>query len=50
VDDSYDGPKMEDEITLEFVKAMIERFKNQKTIHKKFAFSVKFFLFFSLIN
>jgi serine/threonine-protein phosphatase 5 len=36
VDASYDGPRLEgEEITLDFVHAMIERFKDQKMIHRK---------------
>jgi len=43
VDPSYDGPMMEEEsgqITLDFVKGMMERFKNQKIIHKRYAFQI----------
>ena len=46
VDDSHTGCRMElDEdgkevITLEFVMAMIEDFKNQKTLHKKYAYVI----------
>jgi len=37
VDSSYTGPKFEPGvITEEFVKTMIEEFKNQKKIHKKY--------------
>ncbi|ORZ03546.1 Metallo-dependent phosphatase-like protein [Syncephalastrum racemosum] len=41
VESSYDGPKIDDEtkqIDSDFVKQMIQRFKDQKKIHKKYAF------------
>lgn len=44
VDDSYDGPRINEEtktVDAEFVKAMIARFKDQKKIHKKYAFMVR---------
>ncbi|KAF7731723.1 hypothetical protein EC973_008895 [Apophysomyces ossiformis] len=43
VDATYDGPKINEEtktIDEEFVKQMIQRFKDQKKIHKKFAFMI----------
>ncbi|KAI9498777.1 Metallo-dependent phosphatase-like protein [Zychaea mexicana] len=45
VESSYDGPKLEEiedeiQITPDFVSQMIERFKNQKKIHKKYAFAI----------
>lgn len=41
VEDSYDGPRIEgDNITEEFVEAMLERFRNCKTIHKKYMFQI----------
>lgn len=40
VEDSYDGVKLEDKITLEFVKDMIERFKNQKKIPKRYVIQI----------
>eukprot|EP00192_Tetraselmis_astigmatica_P004304 CAMPEP_0117655318 /NCGR_PEP_ID=MMETSP0804-20121206/4216_1 /TAXON_ID=1074897 /ORGANISM="Tetraselmis astigmatica, Strain CCMP880" /LENGTH=493 /DNA_ID=CAMNT_0005461663 /DNA_START=74 /DNA_END=1555 /DNA_ORIENTATION=- len=46
VEDRYTGPRMQgsDEegytITLDFVKAMMEQFKQQGTIHKRFAFEI----------
>mmetsp|Transcript_40567 Transcript_40567/g.53400 ORF Transcript_40567/g.53400 Transcript_40567/m.53400 type:complete len:505 (+) Transcript_40567:275-1789(+) len=38
VEDSYDGPRLEESgvVTVEFVEEMLERFKNQKLIHKKY--------------
>jgi hypothetical protein len=43
VEASYDGPRINEEtntIDLAFVKALVEHFKNQKKIHKKYAFMV----------
>ncbi|CAN0109556.1 unnamed protein product [Sphacelaria rigidula] len=38
VDSGYDGPRLGDkgEVTMDFCKAMLERFKEQKLIHKKY--------------
>jgi serine/threonine-protein phosphatase 5 len=44
VEATYDGPRINEEtkkIDLPFVQALVERFKNQKKIHKKYAFMVK---------
>lgn len=41
---SYDGPRINEEtkkIDLPFVQALVERFKDQKKIHKKYAFMVR---------
>ena len=44
MEDDYDGPQLsEDGITKEFVEELIERFKEQKKIHKKFAYKVNCF-------
>jgi len=40
VDSSYDGAKLGNEMTLEFIEDMIERFKNGKKIAKKYAFQI----------
>ena len=40
VDDSYDGVRLEKEMTQEFIDDMIERFKNGKKIHRKYAFQI----------
>ncbi|KAL1957669.1 hypothetical protein VTO42DRAFT_5646 [Malbranchea cinnamomea] len=40
VEDTYDGVHLGDEMTQEFIDDMIERFKNGKKIHKKFAFKI----------
>ncbi|KAI8638877.1 Metallo-dependent phosphatase-like protein [Parasitella parasitica] len=43
VDASYDGPKINDEtkeVDLPFIKSLVQHFKDQKKIHKKYAFMV----------
>ena len=46
MEDDYDGPRLsEDGITTEFVEELIERFKEQKKIHKKYAYKVNCFNF-----
>ncbi|WOL14145.1 serine/threonine-protein phosphatase 5 [Canna indica] len=41
VEPQYDGPRIEDEvITLEFVKKMMDYFKNQKHLHKRYAYQI----------
>lgn len=43
VEDSYDGPRMNEEtktIDKEFLDQMIKRLKDQKKIHKKYVFRV----------
>ncbi|CAO3642037.1 unnamed protein product [Cunninghamella blakesleeana] len=43
VEDSYDGPKINEKtnkVDEEFVNKMVERFKDQKKIHKKYAFMI----------
>ncbi|KAK5702928.1 Palmitoyl-protein thioesterase 1 [Elasticomyces elasticus] len=40
VEDSYDGAKLKDEMTQEFIDDMIERFKNGKKLHKKYVFQI----------
>lgn len=37
VEASYDGPRLEGEITEEFVLALMTHFKNQKQLHRKYA-------------
>lgn len=44
MESSYDGPRINEEtkqIDLPFVEAMIQRFKDQKKIHRKYTFMVK---------
>lgn len=40
VDDNYDGVRLGNEMTQEFIDDMIERFKNGKKIHRKYAFQI----------
>lgn len=40
VDPSYDGAKLGDTMTLEFVEDMIERFKNGKKLAKKYVYQI----------
>lgn len=42
IEEKYDGPKLDDSgITLEFVKDLLEAYKNQKKLHRKYAYKVK---------
>ncbi len=40
VDQTYDGVRLHNEMTQEFIDDMIERFKNGKKIHKKYVFQI----------
>lgn len=40
VDDQYDGVRLGNEMTQEFIDDMIERFKNGKKIHRKYVFQI----------
>ncbi|XP_046859960.1 serine/threonine-protein phosphatase 5-like [Xenia sp. Carnegie-2017] len=41
VESSYDGPHLEDgKVTLKFLQELLERFKNQKKIHRKYAYTI----------
>ncbi|KAJ5099804.1 Serine/threonine-protein phosphatase [Penicillium argentinense] len=40
VDDDYDGVRLGDEMTQEFIDDMVERFKNGKKIHRKYVFQI----------
>jgi len=40
VDDSYDGVRLEGQMTQEFIDDMMERFKKGKTIHKKYVYQI----------
>ena len=40
VEDSYDGARLGDEMTQEFIDDMTERFKNGKKIHKKYVYQI----------
>lgn len=40
VDDKYDGVRLGNEMTQEFIDDMIERFKNGRKIHRKYVFQI----------
>ena len=40
VESGYDGAKLEDKMTPEFIEDMIERFKNGKKLAKKYAYQI----------
>lgn len=40
VDESYDGPKLEKEYTADFARALLDHFKAQKTLPKKYVFKI----------
>jgi serine/threonine-protein phosphatase 5 len=40
VDSSYDGAKLEDKMTIEFIEDMIERFKNGKKLARKYVYQI----------
>jgi serine/threonine-protein phosphatase 5 len=40
VEPTYDGVRLENEMTQEFIDDMIDRFKNEKRIHKKYLFQI----------
>ena len=40
VEEAYDGVRLKDEMTQEFIDEMIERFKNGKKIHRKYVFQI----------
>lgn len=40
VEEDYDGVRLEDEMTQEFIDDMTERFKKGKKIHKKYVYQI----------
>ena len=40
IDAEYEGVRLEKEMTQEFINDMLERFKNGKKIHKKYAYQI----------
>ncbi|EFP11926.1 CRE-PPH-5 protein, partial [Caenorhabditis remanei] len=40
IEDSYEGPHLEEKITREFMMDLIQKFKDQKKLHKKYAFKM----------
>lgn len=40
VEEKYDGPRVDGEISAEFMKELMQYLKDQKRLHKKYAFKV----------
>ncbi|KAI6661075.1 Serine/threonine-protein phosphatase 5 [Oopsacas minuta] len=40
VEDSYDGPRLEGDITADFMQQLIDRFRDQKLLHKRYAYKI----------
>ena len=40
VEDSYDGPKLEADISPEFMKDLLKWYKEEKKLHKKYCYKV----------
>lgn len=41
IEDDYVGPKLEDDkVTLQFMEDLMDYYKNQKKLHKKYAYKV----------
>lgn len=41
IEDEYSGPKLEDgKVTLQFMKDLMIAYKNQKKLHRKYAYKV----------
>ena len=41
VDDKYDGPRLEEgKVTLGFMKELMEAYKSQKSLHRRYAFKI----------
>jgi len=40
VEDAYDGVRLKDEMTQEFIDDMIDRFRNGKKLHRKYVFQI----------
>lgn len=40
VEDSYNGPKLEADITPEFMKDLLKWYKEEKKLHKKYCYKV----------
>lgn len=52
IEDDYTGPKLQDETTvsLEFMKELMQWYKDQKKLHKKYAYKVSSSLFNSRVD
>lgn len=43
IEDEYEGPSLEDgKVTLKFVTELMEYYKEQKKLHKKYAYKVSY--------
>lgn len=40
VEDSYQGPRLDGDITAEFMQDLLQWFKDEKRLHKKYAYKV----------
>ena len=40
VEEKYDGPRLECEVTAKFMEELLQYLKDQKKLHKKYAFKV----------
>ena len=40
VEDSYSGPKLDGEITAEFMQDLLQWYKDENRLHKKYAYKV----------
>jgi hypothetical protein len=40
VDDSYQGPRLEDDLSPEFMKELLDWLKKEKKLHRKYAYKV----------
>lgn len=47
IEDEYSGPKLEDgKVTLDFMVSLMEHYKQQKKLHRKYAYKVIKCMFF----
>ena len=49
VEDSYQGPRLDGDITAEFMQDLLQWFKDEKRLHKKYAYKVSGESLFSLL-
>ena len=40
MDDGYQGPRLEDDLTSEFMKELLEWLRKEKKLHRKYAYKV----------
>lgn len=51
IEDDYVGPQLEDgKVTLKFMEELMEFYKDQKKLHRKFAYKVSIIIQFNLKN